>query len=301
MPLEGGLYQWAKQGFGEMAGFLIAWNLWVYAVVVVGAIIFVVPTDLGYVLGPAWAWLAASRWATLLLTGAVMAGITAVAVHGLDIGKWLHNAGSVMILMAYVILLGLPVWALMRGAIPRFEPLPWEWPKADWFSLAIFGQMTVGALSGFEYVAILAGECRSAARTIGQSVVISAPVIAVMFILGTSTVLTFIGGQPINVIGPIPQTFRAAFGTAGVAGVRRAVRNRAAAGARSGQRQPDLHRTDALANGHRLGQPGAALVHPAGPTAAYAGELHLLCGGAGDGPDSAEPAGSQGAGGLVSC
>jgi amino acid transporter len=218
MPLEGGLYQWAKQGFGEMAGFLIAWNLWVYAVVVVGAIIFVVPTDLGYMLGPAWGWLAASRWATLVLTGGVMAGITAVAVRGLDIGKWLHNAGSVMILLAYVILLGLPVWALLRGAIPRFEPLPWEWPKADWFSLAIFGQMTVGALSGFEYVAILAGECRGAARTIGQSVVISAPVIAVMFILGTSTVLTFIGGQPINVIGPIPQTFRAAFGTVGAAG-----------------------------------------------------------------------------------
>jgi len=218
MPLEGGLYQWAKQGFGEMAGFLIAWNLWVYAVVVVGAIIFVVPTDLGYMLGPAWGWLAASRWATLVLTGGVMAGITAVAVRGLDIGKWLHNAGSVMILLAYVILLGLPVWALLRGAIPRYEPLPWEWPKADWFSLAIFGQMTVGALSGFEYVAILAGECRGAARTIGQSVVISAPVIAVMFILGTSTVLTFIGGQPINVIGPIPQTFRAAFGTVGAAG-----------------------------------------------------------------------------------
>ena len=218
MPLEGGLYQWAKQGFGEMAGFLIAWNLWVYAVVVVGAIIFVVPTDLGYLLGPAWGWLAASRWATLVLTGGVMAGITAVAVRGLDIGKWLHNAGSVMILLAYVILLGLPVWALLRGAIPRYEPLPWEWPKADWFSLAIFGQMTVGALSGFEYVAILAGECRGAARTIGQSVVISAPVIAVMFILGTSTVLTFIGGQPINVIGPIPQTFRAAFGTVGAAG-----------------------------------------------------------------------------------
>src|SRR5450432_3727642 len=48
MPLEGGLYQWAKEGFGEMAGFLIAWNLWVYAVVVVGAIIFVVPTDISY-------------------------------------------------------------------------------------------------------------------------------------------------------------------------------------------------------------------------------------------------------------
>src|SRR5205807_8235126 len=83
------------------------------------------------------------------------------------------------------------------------------------FSLAIFGQMTVGALSGFEYVAILAGECRSAARTIGQSVVISAPIIALMFILGTSSVLTFVGAQPINVIGPIPQTMRIAFGAAG--------------------------------------------------------------------------------------
>jgi amino acid transporter len=222
MPLEGGLYQWAKAGFGEMAGFLIAWNLWVYAVVVTGAIIFVVPTDISYMLGAStsgapMAWLPSSKWATLLLTGSVMAGITWVAVRGLDIGKWLHNAGSVMILAAYAILLGLPFWALARGSISKFEAIPWQLPKMDWFSLAVFGQMTVGALSGFEYVAILAGECRSAARTIGQSVILSAPVIALMFILGTSSVLTFLGNQPINVIGPIPQTFRLAFGSTGPA------------------------------------------------------------------------------------
>jgi amino acid transporter len=217
MPLEGGLYQWAKEGFGEMAGFLIAWNLWVYAVVVTGAIIFVAPTDISYMFGASMAWLPSSKLATLLLTGSVMAGITWVAVRGLDIGKWLHNAGSVMILTAYVILLGLPLWALARGSISKFEAVPWQLPKMDWFSLAVFGQMTVGALSGFEYVAILAGECRSAARTIGQSVILSAPVIALMFILGTSSVLTFLGNQPINVIGPIPQTFRLAFGSAGAA------------------------------------------------------------------------------------
>ncbi len=216
MPLEGGLYQWAKAGFGEMAGFLTAWNLWVYAVIVTGAIIFVVPTDLSYMLGPSAAWIPGSKAATLVLTGGVMAGITLAAVRGLNIGKWLHNSGSVMILLAYVILLGLPVWALLRGSISRFEPIPWQWPKLDLFGLAIFGQMTVGALSGFEYVAILAGECRSASRTIGQSVMLSAPVIALMFILGTSSVLTFIDGQPINVIGPIPQTMRLAFGDTSV-------------------------------------------------------------------------------------
>lgn len=215
MPLEGGLYQWAKAGYGEMAGFLTAWNLWVYAVIVTGAIIFVVPTDLSYMLGPSAAWIPGSKVATLVLTGGVMAAITLVAVRGLDIGKWLHNIGSLMILLAYAILLGLPIWALLRGSIPRYEPIPWQWPKLDWFGLAVFGQMTVGALSGFEYVAILAGECRSAARTIGQSVMLSAPVIALMFILGTSSVLTFVGGQPINVIGPIPQTMRLALGASG--------------------------------------------------------------------------------------
>jgi len=217
MPYEGGLYQWAKEGFGEIAGFLTAWNLWVYAIVVTGGIIFVVPTDLSYAIGAPAAWLPSSKIATLALTGAVMAGITYVAIRGLNIGKWLHNSGSVLIMAAYVILLALPIWALARGSIQHYEPVPIALPTLDWYSVAIFGQMCVGGLSGFEYVGILAGECRSASRTIGQSVVISAPIISLMFILGTSSVLTFLNAQPINVIGPIPQTMRAAFGASGPA------------------------------------------------------------------------------------
>ena len=215
MPLEGGLYQWAKSGFGEMVGFLTAWNLWVYAVIVTGSIIFVIPTDLSYILGPVGAWIPASKVATVALTGGVMVAITLVAIRGLNIGKWLHNVGSIGIMTAYVILLALPIWALLRGTISHFEPIPWAPPRPSWFGLAIFGQMTVGALSGFEYVAILAGESRNAARTVGQSVIISAPIIVLMFILGTSSVLTFVGSQPINVIGPIPQTMRLAIGAAG--------------------------------------------------------------------------------------
>jgi glutamate:GABA antiporter len=215
MPLEGGLYQWAKEGFGEMAGFLTAWNLWVYAIVSTGAIVFVIPTDISYMIGPAAAWLPASKFATLALTGSVMAAIAWVAVRGLDIGKWLHNIGSMLIMLAYAILLALPLWALSSGRIASYTPIPWQMPKLDWFGAAIFGQITVGGLSGFEYVAIMAGECRGASRSIGQSVIISAPIIALMFILGTGSVLTFVGGQPINVIGPIPQTLRAAAGNSG--------------------------------------------------------------------------------------
>lgn len=217
MPLEGGLYQWAKAGFGERGGFLIAWNLWVYAIVVVGAIVFVVPTDLAYMIGPAGRWIPSSRPATLAITGTVVLLITIVGIRGLQIGKWLHNVGSIMILTAYAVLLGLPFWALHQGGITQYQAIPWQAPALNLFSLAVFGQMTVGALSGFEYVAILAGESRNAARTIGQSVLLSAPVIALMFILGTSSVLAFIGAQPIDLIGPIPQTMRLAFGNTGPA------------------------------------------------------------------------------------
>src|ERR1700755_3215286 len=41
MPQEGGLYRWAREGFGEAAGFLVGWNLWIYAIVTVGSILFV--------------------------------------------------------------------------------------------------------------------------------------------------------------------------------------------------------------------------------------------------------------------
>ncbi len=215
MPLEGGLYQWAKIGFGEFFGFLIAWNLWAYAIVCVASILFVIPTDLSYIVGARAEWLPASRIATSALIALVVAAISLVAIRGLGVGKWLHNAGSAMILLAYAILLLLPLWPVIRGEHLAYTAIPWKMPEASWFSLAVFGQMTIGALSGFEYVAIMAGECRSAARTIGQSVVISAPVIALMFIFGTSSVLAFVGDRPINLIGPIPQTFRMAFGSTG--------------------------------------------------------------------------------------
>jgi glutamate:GABA antiporter len=216
MPLEGGLYQWAKSGFGEFFGFLTAWNLWVYAIFVVPSILFVIPTDLAYLIGPGAEWLPESKQVSGSLIAATTLFIGIVAIRGLGLAKWLHNSGSVLICAAYAILLCLPLFALFSGHPRPYTPVPFERPQMSWFSLAVFGQMTVGGLSGFEYVAIMAGECRSPARTVGRSVLISAPLIALMFILGTSSVLAFVADQPINLIGPIPQTFRLAFGASGL-------------------------------------------------------------------------------------
>src|SRR6267142_7274617 len=52
MPLEGGLYQWAKLGFSELAGFLVAWNLWLFAILNTSEIGLQVTQYMRYVLGP---------------------------------------------------------------------------------------------------------------------------------------------------------------------------------------------------------------------------------------------------------
>jgi amino acid transporter len=72
-------------------------------------------------------------------------------------------------------------------------------------NLNILGKLGFGALGGFEYVAIFAGECRDPQKIIARSVIISAPIIAVLFILGTGSVLWYVGDQNQDLISPVSQ------------------------------------------------------------------------------------------------
>jgi glutamate:GABA antiporter len=215
MPLEGGIYRWAKEAFGDLVGFLVAWNVWVYAAAVVATVLFAVPSELAYMIGPSAAWLPENHLASLSLLAAILAVITAMTVLGLEFGKWIHNIGSLSLLVVYAALLLLPLWALYRGMPIHWTPLALHPPPRNLYSLALFGQMILG-LSGLEYVAIFAGESRSPAKTIGQSVVLATPIICAMFILGTASVVAFAGNAKINFIAPIPQTLRWALGNEGL-------------------------------------------------------------------------------------
>src|SRR5262245_62797428 len=52
MPLEGGLYQWAKLGFNQTVGFMLAWHLLLYVIVFPSEIGLVGTTYLSYAIGP---------------------------------------------------------------------------------------------------------------------------------------------------------------------------------------------------------------------------------------------------------
>ncbi|WP_263350767.1 APC family permease [Acidicapsa acidisoli] len=219
MPLEGGLYVWAHRAFGDLGGFLTAWNLWVYGVAVTASILYAIPTELSYLIGPAAAWLPENHAASLAIVAVIVALLTLAAVRGLELGKWIHNIGGMAMMTVFLGLILLPVWGLWQHRITRGMEFAAVMPPMNLRSMALFGQMLVGALSGLEYIAIFAGESRQPARSIARSIWIASPIICLMFILGTSSVEAFVKPGHIDFIAPIPQTLRIALGNSGVANV----------------------------------------------------------------------------------
>jgi len=215
MPLEGGLYQWAKLGFNELTGFLVAWNLWLFAILNTSETGLQATQYLVYAAGPRAEALASSPWFIAAVSTAIMIALVAVTIIGLNVGKWVHKAGGAMMIAMFGALLLLPWLNVRAGALASFHPLATAAPVVSVMSLNLLGKMGFGAFGGFEYVAIHAGECRNPVRSIAWSVVIAAPIIAVMFILGTSSVLALVPIDQIDLIAPIPQVLSAGFGPLG--------------------------------------------------------------------------------------
>jgi amino acid transporter len=215
MPLEGGLYQWAKLGLSDIIGFMTAWNLWLFAILNTSEVGLQVTQYLNYIMGPGSEWLTANAWFIGIVNTAIIAGLIFVTVVGLGVGKWVHKAGGLFMILIFAGLLLLPLFNLAKGTISEYHPFRTEMPVLSLLTLNLLGKMGFGALGGFEYVAIHAGEARDPVRSIGRSVMVAAPIIALMFILGTGSVLTLIPADQIDLIAPIPQLLSVGFGPLG--------------------------------------------------------------------------------------
>src|SRR5215472_12976393 len=86
MPLEGGLYQWAKLGFNELTGFMVAWNLWLYAMVLMSELGVQAASNLAYAFGPDFAWLAGSKWFMTAASCVLIGALSMVSIAGLGVG-----------------------------------------------------------------------------------------------------------------------------------------------------------------------------------------------------------------------
>src|SRR5499427_11141244 len=105
MPLEGGIYQWAKLAFNEFAGFIVAWNLWLLSIMVIALGGMFITTNISYALGDAAAWMRDSPWCVSLISAALVIGLGWACVRGLSLGKWVHNVGAFAMLIIYTALI----------------------------------------------------------------------------------------------------------------------------------------------------------------------------------------------------
>src|ERR1035438_8045413 len=104
-PLEGGLYQWASAAFGSLTGFLVAWNLWLYAISFMSELGLTTATGLSYVLGPSAEWMAESKWFITAMSVVLVMGLVLVSMIGLRVGKWIYNAGGIIVVLIFAALL----------------------------------------------------------------------------------------------------------------------------------------------------------------------------------------------------
>ena len=143
MPLEGGLYQWAKLRFNEMTGFLVACNIWIFNIVFVSELGVLVTNNLSYAMGPSGAWLADSKLAITAASLLITATLTLVARLGLAVGKWIHGlAGfTILFLFAAIVSFALPRWI---GGSVAHPPLALSIPAFTLLNLNILGRLGFG-------------------------------------------------------------------------------------------------------------------------------------------------------------
>jgi amino acid transporter len=204
-PEEGGLYVWSKEAFGDFHGFIAGWTYWVYTIFYFPGLLLASSAMSAYVLGGKGAALAQSR--TFLLAGSMVLLAVAVLLNiiGLNIGKWLQNAGGIAtyLPLSILVVLGGVIW-LKQGSVTSYSwsnIMPaWNWDTVNFWSQIAF------AFTGLELVSAMSGEIREPRKTLPRALIAAAALIAAMYIIGTFSVLALV---PANDVDPKSGVFHA--------------------------------------------------------------------------------------------
>jgi glutamate:GABA antiporter len=190
-PEEGGLYVWAKEAFGDFHGFVAGWNYWIYTVFYFPGLLLASAAMSAYLVGQNGATLSQNRSFLLLVSVSLLIVAVAFNIIGLNIGKWLQNAGGVstyLPLMA-VVTIATIIW-MKHGSVTHFTArniLPtWNWDTVNFWSQIAF------AFSGLELVSTMSQEVRDPQRTLPRGVYAAGVMIAAMYVAGTVGVLVLV-------------------------------------------------------------------------------------------------------------
>ena len=188
-PEEGGLYVWAKEAFGDFHGFVAGWTYWIYTVFYFPGLLLASASMSAYILGGAGAKLAQDRSFLIIVSLALLLIAVLLNIIGLNIGKWLQNAGGVGTYLPLLMLVGVAGLVYVKhGTVTHFTAanmLPtWNWDTVNFWSQIAF------AFTGLELVSAMSEEVRNPRRTLPRAVFGAGALIALMYIVGTFAILT---------------------------------------------------------------------------------------------------------------
>jgi len=204
-PEEGGLYVWAKEAFGDFHGFVAGWNYWIYTVFYFPGLLLASAAMSAYIVGEGGGALAQDRTFLLVVSLGYLLVAVILNIIGLNVGKWLQNAGGVSTYVPLLILASLAgiVW-LRQGSVTHFtvsNMLPhWNWDTVNFWSQIAF------AFTGLELVSAMSAEVRDPRRTLPRAVFAAGALIALMYIVGTVSVLVLV---PAPEVSPTSGVFHA--------------------------------------------------------------------------------------------
>lgn len=196
-PHEGGLYIWSKEAFGDFHGFIAGWTYWIYTVFYFPGLLLASASMATYIGGEKWAWLGQNRIFLLAVSFGLLIVAVGLNIIGLNIGKWLQNAGGVATYLPLMILVVVAV-ILYRshGSATHFTwaaMLPhWNLDTVNFWSQIAF------AFAGLELVSAMSGEVRDPRRTFPRAILGSGVMIAAIYIAGTIAVLAIVPAGPVD-------------------------------------------------------------------------------------------------------
>ncbi|MFI7110561.1 amino acid permease [Nonomuraea sp. NPDC050227] len=185
IPAAGGPYAYAREAFGEFAGFWIAWSFWLTAWIGNAAIAV---AWVGYVQYLAHG-LFGLNWGSTF--GAILIGLTGLWIPAVVNLAGVRNAAAFQVVttvlkftpLLFVAIVGL--FFVHQDNYPAFNASGGGWVSA----VSLAGAVTLFIYSGVESAAIAADRVKDPVRTIGRASVIGVLACAVMYILSTVAVM----------------------------------------------------------------------------------------------------------------
>jgi amino acid transporter len=190
-PEEGGLYVWSRESFGDFHGFIAGWTYWIYTVFYFPGLLLASASMSAYIIGGRGAELAQNRTFLLSVSLAMLLVAVLLNIIGLNVGKWLQNAGGVGTYVPLLMLGGVGALVVLRhGSATHFtfaNMMPaWNWDTVNFWSQIAF------AFTGLELVSAMSEEIRDPRRTLPRAAYGASALIALMYIAGTFAILALV-------------------------------------------------------------------------------------------------------------